>query len=254
MNWPTEAILGIHVAQLPLIWSVILLAAILRAFTGFGFALAAVPIFALFLSPGQSVVLSVSLALGIGITSAPDYWGKTPLRAMLPLMVTALLGTIAGASLLTQLSAKDFQLWIGLAVIAACAALAIYKPQHHRPRPILAGLTGILSGLLNGAFGIPGPPVVIYAMATESRPEQARALLLTFFTFSSIVALVSYGIAGLLGLQSLLLFLFSFPAMLAGDRLGLILFRRFGDSLYRQAAIVTLFIIGTTTVTRALLS
>nr|VFK48942.1 MAG: hypothetical protein BECKTC1821E_GA0114239_11481 [Candidatus Kentron sp. TC] len=39
--------------ELPLIWIVVMAAAILRAFTGFGFGLAAVPAFALLLTPAQ---------------------------------------------------------------------------------------------------------------------------------------------------------------------------------------------------------
>jgi uncharacterized membrane protein YfcA len=252
MQWLAELVPGFSTGQLLLTWIVILLAAILRAFTGFGFALAAVPAFALLMEPTSAVVLSVSLSLGIGITSARSYWGQVPIAPMLPMLALSLLGTLAGTALLAALSPRDFQMWIGIAVIAACTILTFYHPMHHRPRPVLGGITGLTSGILNGAFAIPGPPVIIYAMATEAQPRRARAMLITFFTFSALIALVSYAARGLVNLQSMWLFLFSFPAMLAGDKLGFALFRRMGNSFYRRIAIAALFAIGISTLARAL--
>ena len=50
----TEILAGTEISTLTLLWGVIILAAILRAFTGFGFGLAAVPVFSLFMPPGRS--------------------------------------------------------------------------------------------------------------------------------------------------------------------------------------------------------
>ena len=47
------------------------LAALIRAFTGFGFAMLVVPAFSFFLSPGDAVVLSAVLALLLGLTQLP---------------------------------------------------------------------------------------------------------------------------------------------------------------------------------------
>ena len=52
-----EFLHNITFAEASIIWIVVILAAVLRSFTGFGFALAAVPAFSLFLSPIQAVVL-----------------------------------------------------------------------------------------------------------------------------------------------------------------------------------------------------
>lgn len=239
--------------QLLAIWSAILLAALLRAFTGFGFALAAVPVFSLFLTPAQSVVLSASLSFAIGIVTVRSYRGHADLRSMTPLVSLGLIGTATGAWLLVQLSAQNFRLWIGLAVIAACLVLSFYRPGRPRPRPWLGAGSGALSGLLNGAFAIPGPPVIVYALATEKNPARARSMLIVYFTIAAFAALCSYAVAGFIGLQSLWLFLLCFPIMFVGDKLGLALFRRYGTRLYRRVALVTLYVIGISTVARSVL-
>ncbi len=245
----------LDLAQLALVWGVVVFAAIMRAFTGFGFALAAVPVFSMIMPPSLAVVLSASLTLAVSLLTLNTYWGQYPLRPMLPMLVLSLFGTLAGASLLAGLSPAQFQLWIGLAVVSASLVLSLYRPAADVPRPGAwwrAG-AGALSGILNGAFAIPGPPVVVYAVAGESDPRRARALLMTFFLFSAVMALASYSAAGFVTRQSPLLFLLAFPAMFLGDKLGYYLFHRYGSRFYRRVAVVVLFAIGAATTLRALL-
>ena len=223
---------------------VVIAAAVLRSFTGFGFALAAVPGFALFLAPAQAVVLSAALSLALGVQTFPQYRGKTPLRPMIPLFVAAVVGTLVGAQLLVLLSVSTFMLLIGVSVIGACLALSVFHPRRRRAGKGLRLGAGLSSGLMNGAFAIPGPPIIIYAMATESDPEVSRALMILFFTFSSLVALLAFGAAGLVSVNSLWLFLLGYPAMFIGDRLGFSLFKRYGGRFYRRVALIALFLVG----------
>ena len=239
-----DILAGLEPLQLLLTCGVVVLAAVLRAFTGFGFGLAAVPVFALLMAPSQAVVLSVSLTFAVSMTTLRTYWGQYPLRPLMPMLLMALLGTVGGALLLGDISARQFQLWIGLAVVLCCVVLGLYRPRHRQPGLLLAGVTGLGSGLMNGAFAIPGPPVIIYAMATETDAGRSRALLLTFFLFLSAMALVIYTMAGFVTAASPAQFALAFPAMWAGDKLGYALFRRYGSALYRRVALVVLFAMG----------
>ena len=143
----------------------ILCAAAMRAFTGFGFALMAVPLLSLFLLPTDAVVLVALLTLSTSLVTYRAWWGRFGLRDGLPMVGGSIVGTGVGVTFLTQLSLAQFQLWIGLIVIFLCLVLSRYKPQSHVGGPRIAAGTGTLSGLMNGAFAIPGPPVIIYAMA-----------------------------------------------------------------------------------------
>ncbi|MDC0173242.1 hypothetical protein OAK26_05785 [Gammaproteobacteria bacterium] len=118
---------------------------------------------------------------------------------------------------------------------------------------MLTNFTGLLSGLMNGALAIPGPPMIIYVMLTEPVPERSRALLITFFLASAVMALVSFGVAGFIQIQSLWHLLLAFPAMVAGDKIGFYLFKKYGGQLYRRIAIAGLLAIGVTITLRTLL-
>ena len=236
-----------------LIWGTVLFASVLRSFTGFGFALAAVPVFSMFLPPAEAVVLSSSLALAIGLLSLPSYWGVISLREMAPLLSMSWLGTMIGAAVLTGLSVALFQLWVGLSVLFACLGITLSRPTRPWNNRFLTWATGLLSGLMNGALAIPGPPMIIYAMLTEFEPRRSRALLMTFFLISALLALASYAVAGMVNLQTLWYFALAFPVLYLGDKLGTRLFLRFGDAFYRRVALFGLAAIGVIITLRALL-
>ena len=239
--------------ELALVWGVVVFAAVMRAFTGFGFALTAVPVFALFMPPTQAVVLSASLTLAVSLLTLKTYWGKYPLAGMAPMIGMAAIGTMIGAAALTHISPQQFKLWIGVSVILACIGLTFYRPTRQHSSKLWGGVSGIASGLMNGAFAIPGPPVIIYAMAAEPEPARSRALLMIFFLFSAVVGLASYSVAGFVNASSHWLFMLAFPAMYLGDKLGYRLFRRFGTSLYRRVALVVLFVVGVSITWNAML-
>jgi uncharacterized membrane protein YfcA len=241
------------IVQLLLVWAVVVLASVLRAFTGFGFALAAVPIFSLFLAPTEAVVLSVLLTLALSLMSLRSYWGVVPLRPLFPLAAMTLVGTALGTAVLSVISVAQFQLWAGLAVVLACVALTYIKPVARRASPLVGAMTGMATGFMNGALAIPGPPLIIYAMLTEPEPRRSRAFLMTVLLATSVVALVSYGVAGFIELRSLVYFLLASPALVVGNWLGNHLFHRYGDALYRRIALVALLLIGAAITARALL-
>jgi uncharacterized membrane protein YfcA len=248
-----EAIAGIGLAPLALIWVATIAAAILRSFTGFGFALAAVPSFAFFLTPSQAVVLSASLALVLGLQTWPQHVGKFAVRPLWPLYLMAVVGTIVGASLLQRFTAGIFHLTIGITVIIASIVLTRFHPRRRQVGIPARGFAGLCSGLINGAFAIPGPPIVIYVMATETDPARSRAFMISFFTFSSLVALSSFAIAGLVSLHSLGLFLCAYPAMYLGDKCGYALFVRHGGAMYRRVAVTALLLVGVSITLKSLL-
>jgi hypothetical protein len=67
------------------------------------------------------------------------------------------------------------------------------------------------------------------------------------------MALISFGLAGFIQIQSLWHLILAFPAMVAGDKIGFYLFKRHGGKLYRRIAIAGLLAIGVTITLRILL-
>lgn len=239
-----QTIIGIEIELLLIIWGIVIFAAILRAFTGFGFALAAVPAFSHCLSPTESVVLSTALIFLISLVSIKSYWGVVPLRPMLPLGILLLIGTGIGTVILTVISKNQFQLGVGLSVILACIGLLFLQPSTKWKSPFLTFITGFIAGIMNGAVAISGPPMIIYAMITEPDPKHSRAWLMTILGFAALFGLIAFGIVGFINQQTIWYSLLAFPALYVGNYLGAFLFKRYGGALYRKVAISVLVVIG----------
>lgn len=235
-----------------LIWVGVIFASVLRAYTGFGFALAAVPVFSLFLAPADVVVLAAALSLVVGLISVRQWWGVYSPGEVLPLVLLAWLGTALGAALLMMMSVAEFQLWAALAILLACPAVMLARPKAPLRNRALTWGSGLLSGLMNGALAIPGPPMIVYALLTEFDPRRSRALLTMFFTVSSLAALLSYTAGGLVRWQHLQFVLWALPALYLGDWLGNTLFLKYHGARYRQIALLALALMGVAVMARAL--
>ena len=225
----------------------------LRAFTGFGFALAAVPVYALFLEPAQVVSLCAALVCVLGVHTFNSYAGHIDRSRYWPLFVAAIPGTVIGATLLSRFDPDHFRLSLGILTIVASLVLARFKPRERAGHPVLQGGTGFACGILGGAFAVPGPPLIVYIMATENDPSRSRALMIGFFSFTAVLGLVNYSFLGYVSWQTLWLALAAYPAMYAGDRAGTSLFLKYGGARYRPIAIATCLLIGIAITLRAVL-
>ena len=242
----------VNIQQILIIWAGVVFASVLRAFTGFGFALAVVPVLAVFLAPAEVVVLAASLALVLGFISVRVWWGVFTLREVLPLILLALVGTVMGTTLLTGMSGGSFQLLAGIAVLLACVGITVSRPSTPVDSPVLTGSAGFISGLMNGALALPGPPIIVYALLTEFDPARSRALMTLFFSVSSVLALASYVVAGLYVPGTLWYVVLALPALYLGNRLGTALFLKYFGQFYRRVAVLVLLAMGIMVIVRAL--
>lgn len=193
--------------------------AFVRGLTGFGMAILLVPILALALSPVEAVLLTNFLSLFLGLSEIHRLLrgAERSAWAIIALVVvTTPLGLFA-LSLTDPATAR-----IGIALIALSAFGAILLPRrpaldHH---PATTGGVGILSGLMTGYAGMPGPPVVPYYVGREIPREVAKASMMLIFTMASATGLASGAAMGVLEGKLALLALLLFPAILLGNRLG----------------------------------
>ncbi len=235
-----------------MLWVVILFASVVRAFTGFGFALCAVPGFSFLLSPTDSAVLAVMLTLGISVLTIQNYRGNRTFNSIVPMLVMALVGTIIGAWVLVKIDQNQFRALVGSIVIVSSLLLSLYQPQKRVDSKPLAISVGLGAGLMNGALGIPGPPVIIYALFAEPEVNRSRAMLMQFFAAASFFGSLVFFLTGLIHWQVVGIFFAGLPVMILGNYIGDAFFMRYGDRFYRKIALAISIILGVVTLISAL--
>ena len=249
-----SAILGSYSLPLWIFAAVIVFAAgFLRGFTGFGFGLLAVPALTLFFEPREIVPAVVILTAVVGLQLLRRVWSQADWPSVKLLTAGAIAGTPFGAWLLASVSGDMMRAVIGSTCIAAVLLLwRGYKLAAVPGRPARLGI-GVVSGLINGATAMGGPPVIIFFLALPSGVAVGRASLFVFFFFSAITSIAVQTSAGLVTLRVFVLAALMLPLMALGNGLGDRWFGKASDKHYRWVALLSLLVIALTAVGRAII-
>jgi uncharacterized membrane protein YfcA len=223
-------------------WAIaaIAFAAVLRGFTGFGFAVAAVPLASLVLPPGMTVVAALLMQTAIGLRDCVAERHHADWRSVRWLIVGAVAGTPVGLALLTALPAAWVRLGLGLMVMATVAVTSRPARREIAPGRRLGLATGLCAGVSNGLAAMAGPPAIAYFLALRVDRDVMRSSLMVLFPIVSALALPPAYAAGLVTHDALLLALLGLPLMVGGGWLGTWLFRRHGRRGYRPVAVAAL--------------
>lgn len=231
---------GLPLLGLVLFGAAILGASVLRGFSGFGFALAAVPLVAMLMAPARAVTIVVLVQ---AIMGGRDVWQQRALvdrPGLYRLAAGALVGTPFGVAGLLLLDATTTRLLI--AAIVSIGVVLLLRPQrpHAQARLGLALPSGIVAGLFGGLAAMPGPPAIAYYLSGPTAPATVRASLLVFFFVTSLLALPGLILGDLVDRESLLLALVALPLLLGGTAIGTHLFKRAPARFYRPVALACL--------------
>jgi hypothetical protein len=227
------------------------LAGVLRGFTGFGFALAAVPALTLVADPVEVVPCVMLLQVVAGLQLLPRTWHAVDWRALLPLLAAALAATPVGTWLLADVPPDPMRAAIGVTVLAGVLLLGAGIRIGHEPSLLARLGIGAISGLLNGGTAMAGPPVIVYFLATQRTAASSRASLLMYFFILSVAGTVSVVVAELVTTRTLVVAALMFPALVAGNALGDRWFNRASADLYRRSAMVVLGVLAVLAIGRA---
>ena len=243
------------ISTVALLWLVttVLLASVVRALTGWALSIIAAPMLSLVFPPDQAVVLNILLALAATLKNVPAMRGQISLRIFLPLLFSGLVGTPVGYWLHTVIGDAGLRLVMGLLVLALSAAMLLIPPRPQTLTLPALALAGLASGVLGGAVGIAGPPVVVLFMLTATDMGQARATLALGLLTVCLMATCAYLFGGHITSPVLLLFALALPVVLLGDTLGNRLFARYGGQAARRVSVVLTCGLGILSITRALL-
>jgi uncharacterized membrane protein YfcA len=183
-------------ATLPVI-GVVFLATLVRSAFGFGEALVAVPLLALLIPVRLAVPLATLLSITVaGLILAQD-WRKVHVRSAWWLVLPTLLGIPVGLLVLTAVYPPVVKVAMAVLIIAFSCYCLFGRWKPHLPDDRFASAFGFGAGVLGGAYGMNGPPLVVYATLRGWAPEHFRATLQGYFLPASAAGMVGYWAAGL---------------------------------------------------------
>jgi uncharacterized protein len=145
-----------------------------------------------------------------------------------------LLGIPLGIALLTSVHQNIVRGVLALVIMAFSGySLLVKNPAElHSDRRIWLLICGFLAGVLGGAYGMNGPPLVVYGAMRRWPPQNFRATLQGYFLPASVVAMAGYWRAGLLVPSVTHYYLMSLPAAIPAIFLGRLINHRLRGNLF----------------------
>lgn len=224
--------------------AVVAVAGVMRGFSGFGFAMFAVPLATVVAEPARVVPVVLALQLASGLWSLRTDWFEIDRGSVVRLVVAALPFVFLGTWLLQSVPSRPVRFVVGGATLAAAAMLWMSRhASRAAPTPAFTIGTGAASGLLHGLVAMGGPPLTLYFLRGGFAPAVARASMTAIFSLISVGPLAAAIHDARFDAASGRLFVVLLPTMLIATWIGGRLFRRY-PGRHRTVSIPMLATVG----------
>lgn len=217
---------GLTPAAWVLVVTVIVVGGAVRGFGGFGASMVWVIGLSLVLPPSSAIPTAFVLEVLASVQMLPGVWRDVDWRSLRWLLLGAVIGTPAGIWVLTVLPVAPMRILLACAVLVAAVAMASKYRASALPGRAATTVVGGVSGVLNGAFGMGGPPAILMYFSSPAAVAAGRASLIVYFLGTDMWGTATAAVGGLITAPLLGQIAVLFPVSLVGVAIGSVLFKR----------------------------
>ena len=230
----------------------VLTAAVIRGYSGFGFAMVAVTGMSLVMPPALAVPVVLVLDVAASVQLLPQVWRDISWVSLRCLFVGSVAAIPLGVFLLSSLPEASMRAGISVLVLATAILLARGFTLKRMPGWGLTLWVGVLCGIFNGAAAIGGPPVVLFYLSSPAGVAVSRASMIAYFLGIDLVTLAMAAYRQLVTAKTLYLAAASLVPLIAGIALGSRIFQRIDEALFRRNVIYLLIALASAGLLRSL--
>ena len=203
---------------------------------GFGlgiFIMTALP----FLMPsyGEAVTLSGLLSLTSATVVMVKYMKFVSWKRLLPVVAAFVIFSTLATAMLDKIEGPSIRVILGIMLVVISLYFSFFKEKLQKIITPTRGLqlgTGTASGLMGGFFGMHGPPVVLYLIASEPDKDHYMGMIQTYAVITNISLLVARGYNGYLTSTVGTTYLYALGGLALGVIAGNWAFRRIPNKLF----------------------
>lgn len=229
-----------HTKGLWLLVCAAFIAGIVRGFSGFGTAMIYLPVAAQVVSPLWAILTLMAM----------DVFGPIPLvkpalrdaqrRDLLLLLLGAVFLLPVGLAMLSRISPETYRYFVSAISLVLLGCLIFGLRYNGKLHPPLVMGVGALSGFSGGLGGVPGPPVVLFYMASTLPVRVVRANMLLFLLASDVLIVSVVGVRGELELAPLVIGLILAVPNGIGNLVGAAIFNPDKAGIYKAVAYIVI--------------
>jgi hypothetical protein len=227
-----------------IILSIVFISTLTRSTFGFGDALIAMPLLALFIDIKIATPLIALVAFFIAISILLKNWQKVEFKSAWRLIIASLVGIPIGIWYLDDINENIIKLILGF-IVLFFAIYSLLKPKIHRLKgEKYSWIFGFIAGILGGAYNTNGPPIVIYSSLKKWNPQNFRATLQGYFFTTGIMVVVGHGIAGNFTNDVLSYFAYCIPIVILAVVLGARINKKIPVDRFHKFIYIILVVLG----------
>lgn len=226
------------------ILAILFVATFIRSAFGFGEALIAVPLLALIIPIEVAAPVAVLVSITVSVFAVAQDWRHIHFDSAGRLFVWTIPGIPVGLWLLNTVSEQAVKIMLAAVIILFSTwLLADRSPPRLKTSRSAPGF-GFVGGILGGAYGMNGPPLVAYGTLRRWTPQHFRATLQGYFLPASLLVLIGYALTGLWTPAVTRYYLLALPVVVAAILSGRAINRHFSPRLFITCVHAGLILIG----------
>ncbi|MDV4145533.1 sulfite exporter TauE/SafE family protein [Shimia sp. FJ5] len=207
-----------------------------RGFSGFGTALIYLPLAGRFIDPIWAILTLAVMDMFGPLPNAPSAWRNGHPRDVMRLWAGTLVALPIGLMVLYAVDPAVFRYGVSFLALGMLAALVLgLRYQGTVTRPMVYGIGGA-AGFLGGAAGLPGPPVILFYMASPHGARVVRANTMIYLLGYDVLLMGVLALQDRLTLTPVLLGVALAVPNILGNLLGARIFDPARETLYRWVA------------------
>jgi uncharacterized membrane protein YfcA len=220
--------------------------ALVAGLSGFAFALVAASIWLYILPPLQVVTLIIAFGLIVQGYMVWKLRHALDWRRLWPFVAGAAIGVPVGVAILGWANPAYVRAGIGvfLVLYSLYALLRPSLPPVTQGGAAADAAVGFANGVLGGITGLAGILVTIWCGLRGWPKDKQRAVFQPAAVAVFAMSALWLGVKGAVSADTIRLFLFGLPALLAGTWLGMKLYGRLDEAAFRKVVLVLLLASG----------
>ncbi|MFK7746414.1 MAG: sulfite exporter TauE/SafE family protein [Roseobacter sp.] len=220
----------------------------INGFSGTGTALFALGFYLVVLDPITAVAVVALMAVLAGLQGiwvvrhAIMAHPRRPLGFIIP----ALIGIPIGLALLTVMNTGALRLTTAMVLIVYGGYFSFRTslPSFTRPTPYIDRGVGFIGGVLGGAAGISGAIPAMWLSMRSWPKAEIRAIMQSFNITVLVTTVFLLFLKGAYDATALSALIVTIPCGLIAAQIGIFVFRRLSDELFRRVLIGLTFLMG----------
>ena len=237
------------------ILAIFFVATLVRSTFGFGESLIAVPLLILIIPIEVAVPLSVLTSIFIAAVVVVQDRKQIHFKSAKWLIIFAILGIPIGLALLIYGNENSIKAILGLLIIlySGYSLLSKNKLKLKTDNKTWLFICGFSSGILGGAYGLNGPPLVIYGNLRNWSAKNFRATLQAYFLPASAIGMLGYWYKGLWNWEVTYYFFMSLPVIIPAIFIGRYFNHKLKEGSFLKYVYIGLICIGILLVSQSLM-